>query len=221
FSGDDATVNLAVSFAVACERLLAAAAEVWPADRATGAPRVLAHFHEWLGGLAIPEIRRERLPVATAFTTHATLLGRYIASNEDNLYETLAQRDHNHEAARYNIRCQHAIERACAHGAHVFTTVSSITGEECAALLGRKPDYITPNGLDLARFDVGHEFQTQHAQFKDRIHRFVMGYFFPSYTFDLDRTLYFFTSGRFEPRNKGFDLCLEALARLNAQLRDF
>ena len=48
-----------------------------------------------------------------------------------------------------------------------------------------------------------------------------MGHFFPSYPMDLSRTLYMFSSGRFEPRNKGFDLCLEALARLNAQLRDF
>jgi glycogen(starch) synthase len=46
-----------------------------------------------------------------------------------------------------------------------------------------------------------------------------MAHFFPSYSFDLDRTLYFFTSGRFEYRNKGFDLALEALARLNHQLR--
>jgi glycogen(starch) synthase len=28
-----------------------------------------------------------------------------------------------------------------------------------------------------------------------------------------------FTSGRFEPHNKGFDLCLEAMARLNTQLK--
>jgi glycogen(starch) synthase len=46
-----------------------------------------------------------------------------------------------------------------------------------------------------------------------------MAHFFPSYTFDLDRTLYFFSAGRYEYRNKGFDLVIEALARLNARLR--
>jgi glycogen(starch) synthase len=61
--------------------------------------------------------------------------------------------------------------------------------------------------------------QFRHAEFKERIHEFVMGYFFPSYSFDLDKTLYVFTSGRFEPRNKGFDLCLESMARLNAELK--
>ncbi len=183
--------------------------------------RVLAHFHEWMSGLAIPMLRRDAEEVRTVFTTHATLLGRYMASNDEHFYDHLATADESIEAARYNVKAQHAIERASAHGAHVFTTVSPITGEECARLLGRAPDTIVPNGLNMERFDVGHEFQTMHATYKEAIHRFVMGYFFPSYEMDLDRTLYFFTSGRFEPKNKGFDMCLEAMARLNAQLKEF
>ena len=39
--------------------------------------------------------------------------------------------------------------------------------------------------------------------------------------FDLDNTLYFFTAGRYEFRNKGVDMLLEALARLNARLKAF
>jgi glycogen(starch) synthase len=42
---------------------------------------VLAHFHEWMGGVAVPRIAHLRLNVATIFTTHATLLGRYLASD--------------------------------------------------------------------------------------------------------------------------------------------
>jgi glycogen(starch) synthase len=111
------------------------------------------------------------------------------------------------------------VERLCARSCDVLTTVSPITGEECERLLGRAPDLITPNGLNIDRFDLGHDFQNVHAQYKEEIHHFVMGHFFPSYSFDLDRTLYFFNAGRFEPRNKGFDLCLEVMARLNAELR--
>ncbi len=40
-----------------------------------------------------------------------------------------------------------------------------------------------------------------------------------SYSFDLENTLYFFTSGRYEFKNKGFDLTLEALTHLNEQLK--
>jgi glycogen synthase len=181
--------------------------------------RLLAHFHEWQGAVALPYVRRAGLRIGTLFTTHATQLGRYIASSEPDFYDKLDRIDDAEEAAHYNVRAQHGVERACARDAHVFTTVSQITAEECSALLGRAPDLITPNGLTISRFNVGHDLQTFHADFKARIHSFTMGYFFPHHRFDLDRTLYMFTSGRFEPHNKGFDLCLEAMARLNAQLK--
>jgi glycogen synthase len=181
--------------------------------------RILAHFHEWVGGLALPLLRSEGAPIVTVFTTHATSVGRYVASSEAGLYDRLPFMDADAEAARMGITAQHQIERACAQRAHVFTTLSPLTAEECERLLGRAPDLLTPNGLNVDRFDVGHDFQTHHAQYKQQIHRFVMGHFFPSYHFDLDRTLYAFTAGRFEHRNKGFDLCLETMARLNTELR--
>jgi glycogen(starch) synthase len=181
--------------------------------------RLVAHFHEWLGSAALPPLRRELDGVATVFTTHATSVGRYVASSGADLYERLASIDGTAEAQHYGVETQHEIERASALAADVLTTVSPITGEECEGILGRLPDLVTPNGLDLARFDLGNDFHTYHGVYKDQIHRFVMGHFFPSYSFDLDKTLYFFNSGRFEPHNKGFDLCLEMLSRLNAELR--
>lgn len=220
--GDDTVVDQAIGFAQAVQQILqtVSAELTYSLARAGHMPsRVIAHFHEWQGGLAVPMVRRDNLPVATVFTTHATMLGRYIASNEHGFYDRLPYINDEDAATRYNIRTQHHMERACAHGAHVFTTVSQITAEECSSLLGRQPDVITPNGLNIARYNVGHDFQTFHADFKERIHTFTMGHFFPSYTFDLDRTLYMFTSGRFEPHNKGFDLCLETMARLNLELK--
>lgn len=219
---NDTVVERAIGFAESVEQILqTVSAELSYAIARTGQTpsRVIAQFHEWQGGLAIPLVRRAGLPVATVFTTHATTLGRYIASNEPGFYDRLPGINHDEAATRYNVQTQHKIERACAHGAHVFTTVSQITAEECTSLLGREPDVITPNGLGIARYNVGHDFQTFHADFKDRIHAFTMGHFFPSYTFDLDRTMYFMTSGRFEPHNKGFDLCLETMARLNLELK--
>jgi glycogen(starch) synthase len=181
--------------------------------------RLLAHFHEWLGSAALAAVRSELPEVATLFTTHATSVGRYVASSGEDPYERLSEIEPERQAERFQIEAQHEIEQSSARAAHVLTTVSPITGEECESILGRAPDLLTPNGLDLSRFDLGQDFHTFHRQCKDSIHRFVMGHFFPSYSFDLDRTLYFFNAGRFEPRNKGFDLCLEAAARLNAELR--
>lgn len=226
----EAVVDNALLFGEAVRRALVAASgvlslgEVRSSGDALGAEdpvptQLLAHFHEWQGAVALPYVRNAGVRIGTLFTTHATQLGRYVASNEPDFYDRLERVDHVAEARRYNVRAQHGIERACAERAHVFTTVSQITAEECTALLGRKPDLLTPNGLTISRFNVGHDLQTFHADFKQRLHTFTMGYFFPHQRFDLDRTLYFFTSGRFEPRNKGFDLCLEALARLNARLK--
>jgi glycogen(starch) synthase len=205
WSPGDPLVDAAVSFGEAVRALLDAACRHWMDDRDgvrhRGDRRVLGHFHEWQGSLAIPMLRREGAPIATVFTTHATLLGRYIASSGEELYDRLASIDHGAEAEHYGVRTQHQIERICAKECGVFTTVSPLTQEECTSLLGRTPDVITPNGLNIDRFDVGPDFQTLHAQQKEQIHRFTMAHFFPSYAFDLDRTLYFFTAGRFEPRN--------------------
>ncbi|MGA2497631.1 MAG: glycosyltransferase, partial [Tepidisphaeraceae bacterium] len=153
-------------------------------------------------------------------TTHATLLGRYLASDHPEFYSNLDKIDPDREAARYNIYPRFAIERAAAHASTVFTTVSEVTAVEAEKLLGRQADVILPNGLNIQRFAALHEFQNLHREYKEKIHKFVMGHFFPSYTFDLDRTLYVFTSGRYEYRNKGMDMFIESLWRLNQRLRN-
>lgn len=181
--------------------------------------KTVAHFHEWMAASAIPEIRRNHVPVSTVFTTHATMLGRYIAMNDFGFYDRLPWYNWLDEAKKYNIETQVRIERAAAHGSQVFTTVSDITAEECRHLIQRKPDVVLPNGLNIERFVAMHEFQNLHKKYKERIHEFVMAHFMPSYNIDLDNTLYFFTSGRYEFKNKGYDLTLEALARLNYRMK--
>jgi glycogen(starch) synthase len=180
---------------------------------------LVAHFHEWLGSTAIPELRRAGLPLSIVFTTHATILGRYLAHQDPWFYDHLPFVEWLKDARRLDIEPQVRLERAAAHGAHVLTTVGEPTAEECKHLLGREVDLLTPNGLNIKRYEVMHEFQNLHREYKEKIHQFVTAHFFPNYTFDLDRTLLFFTAGRYEYRNKGYDLTLEALARLNAMLQ--
>lgn len=182
--------------------------------------KMIAHFHEWMAGTPIPNIRRDKLPVKMVFTTHATLLGRYLAMNDPGFYDHLPNYNWEYEADHFQVRHIVDIERASAHGAHVFTTVSEITANECVVFLGRKPDVVLPNGLNIDRFEALHEFQNLHRFYKEKINEFVMGHFFQSYSFNLDKTLYFFTSGRFEYNNKGYDLTLEALNRLNQKMKN-
>lgn len=178
--------------------------------------QVIGHFHEWMSGLPILDIKREKLNVKTVFTTHATMLGRYLAMTEKSFYDDMSKYDWYEEAAKFNILPMVQIEREVAAATDTFTTVSMVTGEECINLLGKKPDVITPNGLNIQRFVAYHEVQNLHQEFKDEIHDFTIGHFFQHSHFDLDNTLYFFTSGRYEFKNKGFDLTLDALKKLNA-----
>jgi glycogen(starch) synthase len=180
---------------------------------------IIAHFHEWMAGVPIPEMRRENMKAKIVFTTHATLLGRYLAMNDTMFYDHLPNFDWAKEAKYFNIESMVQIERAAAHGSHVFSTVSEITAKECLQLLGRQPDIILPNGLNIERFEALHKVQILHKENREKIHEFVMGHFFQSYSFDLNNTLYFFTSGRFEYHNKGYDLTVEALARLNWKMQ--
>ena len=180
---------------------------------------IVAHFHEWMAGLPILDIKREKMAVKTVFTTHATQLGRHLAINSPLFYAHLPFFDREVEARRFGVVTEEVIEYKAAQHCDVFTTVSDVTARECKHLLKRKPDVIVPNGLNVERFEALHEFQNLHALYKKEIHEFVMGHFFHSYTFDLDKTIYLFTSGRYEYKNKGFDLTLEALWRLNEKLK--
>jgi glycogen(starch) synthase len=209
----DGEVNEVVAFGMVVTEFFRNLVQVAPGRT------ILGHFHEWMAGVAVPRIAHERMPVTTVFTTHATLLGRYLANNNPVFYDHLPFLNPDAEAQKFNIYPRYQIERAAAHSSTVFTTVSEVTSTESEKLLGRAPDAILPNGLNIRRFAALHEFQNLHARYKESIHEFVMGHFFPSYTFDLDRTLYFFTSGRYEYFNKGMDVFIEAMARLNARLR--
>jgi len=185
-----------------------------------GDQQVIAHFHEWMASLPILDITREKMPVKTVFTTHATQLGRHLAINSPLFYAHLPFFSWEEEAKRFGVVTEAAIEYGCAQKCTVFTTVSEVTARECKHLLKRAPEVILPNGLNIQRFEALHEFQNLHALHKENLNEFVMGHFFQSYSFDLNKTLYFFTSGRYEYKNKGFDLTLEALVHLNEQLKE-
>ncbi len=216
----DGQMDEVVSFGFCCAEALAAL------SRHALAP-IIGHFHEWMAGVALPRLahwrhhdpKRFGKTVATLFTTHATLLGRYLANDVDDLYDHLPHIHAEAAAKHYNIAGRFGIEKSAAHSAHVFSTVSDVTAGEAQHLLGRRPEAILPNGLDIKRFEAPHEFQFLHEQSKEEIHKFVMGHFFPAGAFDLNNTIYLFTSGRYEYRNKGIDVFIEGLWRLNERLK--
>ncbi len=181
--------------------------------------KIVAHFHEWMASLPILDLHKHNPEVCTVFTTHATLLGRYLASSYSGFYRNLANYKWEQEARHFGIFPMAQIERLSARYSNSFTTVSEITAKECVHLLGKTPDVITPNGLNIKRYVAMHEVQLKHQEFKEVLHDFTIGHFFPSYHFDLDKTLYFFTAGRYEFGNKGYDVTIRALDLLNKRMK--
>ncbi|RCK66222.1 Glycogen [starch] synthase [Candida viswanathii] len=181
---------------------------------------VICHCHEWLAGIALPLCRKRRIDLTTIFTTHATILGRYLCAGSTDFYNNLDKFDVDAEAGKRGIYHRYCIERSATHSADVFTTVSHITAYEAEHLLKRKPDGVLPNGLNVVKFQAVHEFQNLHAVKKAKINEFIKGHFYGNYDFDLENTLYFFIAGRYEFRNKGCDFFIEALARLNHRLKE-
>ncbi|XP_067110272.1 glycogen [starch] synthase, liver [Osmerus mordax] len=188
-------------------------------DQTGDMPNVIAHFHEWQAGAGLILIRSRRIPVATVFTTHATLLGRYLCAGNVDFYNNLDKFNVDQEAGERQIYHRYCLERAAVHCAHVFTTVSQITAVEASHMLHRKPDVVTPNGLNVKKFSAMHEFQNLHSTNKNRIQEFIRGHFYGHLDFNLEKTLCFFIAGRYEFSNKGADIFLESLSRLNYLLR--
>lgn len=128
--------------------------------------------------------------MTTVFTTHATLLGRYLCAGSVDFYNNLQYFDVDHEAGKRGIYHRYCIERSATHCSDVFTTVSHITAYESEHLLKRKPDGVLPNGLNVVKFQAMHEFQNRHATAKAKIDDFIRGHFYGHYDWDLNNTLY-------------------------------
>jgi len=182
----------------------------------------IAHAHEWLAAPSLLYLKSKHSKAKTVFTTHATTLGRVISSENKDLYAILDKINPDEEAKKRGpgVNAKYQLEKSTANAADVFTTVSEITGIEAEKILGRKADVLLLNGLDMAKFPTFEEASLKHHLFKQRIKTFLLYYFFPYYTFDLDNTLFFFIAGRYEFHDKGIDIFIKALGELNKKLKD-
>lgn len=209
--------------------------------------KIVAQAHEWLSGSAILYLKRNDLnisdcrrhddvspsevcvnnsnlknknsKVATVFTTHATTLGRTLAGNGVDLYSVIDKIDLVKEAYKYGVQAKHNMEKITAQIAGAFTTVSQITGTEAEYILGKKPDVILPNGLDMAEFPSFEEAALKHKKYRNMLRQFVLYYFFPYYNIDLKNTLFYFTASRYEFHNKGLDIFIDSLGKLNEKMK--
>ncbi len=180
----------------------------------------VAHFHEWLSGAGLLYLDKINSDISTVFTTHATSLGRTLTHNDVDFYSELEEIDPDKLAYENNIHSKHQIEKATARFSDVLTTVSDITGMETENFLGRVPDIILPNGLNLEKFLTFEEIVIKHRLQRRKLREFTISYFFPYYKFDIENTLFYFIVGRNEYEAKGIDVFIKALARLNEKIKE-
>ncbi|OIP23961.1 hypothetical protein AUK11_04245 [bacterium CG2_30_37_16] len=181
--------------------------------------QILLQCHEWMAGAAILYLERMTSGVSTIFTTHATFLGRSMTYNNIDFYKNIKAIDANQMAKQLGIVPKHSMEKAITLNCTVATTVSDITAMEMEHFYGRKPDIVLPNGLNFEKFPNTEEATFKHIEYKKILKEFLMCYFFPHYTFNLDKTLIYFLCGRYEVRAKGMDLFIDALGDLNRKLK--
>lgn len=176
--------------------------------------KVVAHFDEWTTGMGLLYVK-SRLPhVATVFTTHATSIGRSICGNGKPLYDYMPGYFGDQMAEELNMQSKHSLEKAAAHAADAFTTVSEVTARECEQLLERRP-LVTPNAFEQNYVPKGAKFTATRAAARQRMLRVagaLTGQVFP------EDTMIIATSGRLEMRNKGIDVYLDALSSLRDAL---
>ena len=174
--------------------------------------QVIAQFHEWMTGSGLLYLRDKMPRVACVFTTHATVLGRCIAGNDLPLYDHMRQYNSDEVAHRFNVISKQSLESKAAMQADSFTTVSEITAIECEHFLGKKVDMITPNGFSNAIVPEGGSFPEKRQRGRElllKAARILTGKAVPDDAFIVG------ISGRYEFRNKGIDVFIEALGRLN------
>jgi phosphorylase/glycogen(starch) synthase len=176
--------------------------------------RVITHFHEWLCGAGVLFIEKHFQHIPTVFTTHATVLGRALSGDKRCVYHLPETFDPNKEARIYGVFAKHSLERAAAQEADCFTTVSSITADEANIILNKYPDQIVSNGLntDKLQQELASQDITKIRKKLIEVAQRVTAQNIP------DNALLWVTSGRFEFHNKGYDILLSALSKLEKDL---
>ena len=176
--------------------------------------KVVYHANEWMCGLGALYLNKMIPQIATMFTTHATSIGRSIAGNQKPLYDYLFAYNGDQMADELNMQSKHSIEKQTAHHVDCFTTVSDITAHECLELLDKPVDVVLPNGFDNSFVPKAAIFTRKRKLARRKMLEVANALLGEQLD---DNTLIVSTSGRYEFRNKGIDVFVEAMNRL---LRD-
>ncbi|MFA6214041.1 MAG: hypothetical protein WC717_02070, partial [Candidatus Micrarchaeia archaeon] len=187
-----------------------------------GMETTVAQFHEWISGAALLYAKVKCPGLATVFTTHATVLGRTLASAGVDVFavsEKAAEPISLNVAYANRVEGKHQLEAAAARECTVFTTVSETVAQEVGYILGRKADVITVNGIEFSGERGEREAYDLSGIARRELCQLLEACFISYYQQRYDDALFIYISGRYEFTNKGFDIFVDALGKLNARLK--
>jgi hypothetical protein len=173
--------------------------------------KVVYQAHEWMTGMGALYVQKHVPEIATIFTTHATTIGRSIAGNDKPLYDYLFAYNGDQMARELNVEAKHSIEKQTAHHVDCFTTVSDITNNECKELLDKEADVVLVNGFENDFVPRGKDFAQKRKEARERLINIANKLLGTHYD---DSVMIVGTSGRYEFKNKGINVYVEALNRL-------
>ncbi len=177
----------------------------------SGRPCILAHFHEWMTGSGVLYLKKHAPWIATAFTTHATTIGRAMSGNGVPLYTNIEKHDVEKFAHEHNMMAKYSLEKEAAQNADVFTTVSDITAIECKHFLKKEPDIVTPNGFDLRIIPKKDDLKLKREEARKKIFSVLEVLYGKKMN---PNSIIAVISGRYEWKNKGIDIFLETFRRI-------
>lgn len=199
------------AFSVASAIVIMAVAEYLKVD----ASRVMAHFDEWTTGMGLLYLKAHSPKASSIFTTHATCIGRSICGNGKPLYDSFYYYDGDQMARELNMESKHSLEKTAAQQADCFTTVSKVTAAECAQLLRRPVDVVTPNGFEPDFVPKTVRYNRLRKEGRAHLLKIAEALTGKKYS---ESTFMIATSGRHEYRNKGLDLFLDTIADIDRRL---
>ncbi|MDO4707580.1 MAG: glycogen/starch synthase [Porphyromonadaceae bacterium] len=192
-------------FAVAASKVMMSLVQTLPKRT-----KHIAIFNEWQTAMGLLHAKLTVPTLRTLFITHATTVGRSIAGNGKELYAYMAHYDGDQMAAELNVEAKHAVEKLAAHRADCFATVSKLTARECAQLIGREP-VVLPNGFEGDFVPKDKKYTTVRSKARKALASVAARLTGQPIT---ERDCFVSLGGRYEYRNKGIDLFVEAVARL-------
>ncbi len=173
----------------------------------------IAIFNEWQTAMGLLALKGLNNKAKTLFITHATTVGRSICGNGKELYTYMEHYNGDQMAMELNVEAKHQVEKLAAHKADGFATVSELTKREATQLLEREP-FVLPNGFEQDFVPKGKAYTSVRKEGRSQLLKLASALLGRKLN---DKTFLISLGGRYEYRNKGIDVFVEAIAKAREQ----